>query len=212
MPYDYPPADRPRRHAPQGYAQYRDFRPWLRDEFEFRCAYCLHRETWMEGAHINSAFPIDHIMPQSVAPDLVAEYDNLAYCCARCNFLKSDDIFLPSPLDYATRERMTVNPDGELQYDDTDDELAILIQSLQLNSTPRKSMRAQKFEDFNVLSLRRGESDYDERAFRRQFGYPSDLPDLAAVKPQPKANAKPAGLAQSFYEQRNSGTLPDSYC
>lgn len=35
-----------RRHGPRGYADLRHFKPWLRDEFQFRCVYCLIRERW----------------------------------------------------------------------------------------------------------------------------------------------------------------------
>ena len=46
MIFDYPANRQERRHGPSGYASYESYRPWLRDEFEFRCVYCLKRETW----------------------------------------------------------------------------------------------------------------------------------------------------------------------
>jgi hypothetical protein len=45
-PFAYPAVGHMRRHASAGYKDYRDFKPWLRDEFEFRCVYCLQREMW----------------------------------------------------------------------------------------------------------------------------------------------------------------------
>src|SRR5258708_6259440 len=45
-PFQYPAAPHVRRHGPQGYADAASFRPWLRDEFTFRCVYCLQREVW----------------------------------------------------------------------------------------------------------------------------------------------------------------------
>ena len=42
----YPVERHVRRHGPLGYSDYQSFKPWLRDEFRFRCCYCLWRETW----------------------------------------------------------------------------------------------------------------------------------------------------------------------
>ena len=44
-PFSYPAAVHVRRHGPQGYADYASYRPWLRDEFAFRCVYCLLRDS-----------------------------------------------------------------------------------------------------------------------------------------------------------------------
>jgi hypothetical protein len=44
--FNYPDPRSGRRHGPVGYASYRSYRPWLRDEFTFRCVYCLKREQW----------------------------------------------------------------------------------------------------------------------------------------------------------------------
>lgn len=46
IPFEYPSAPLVRRHGPVGYLDYSSFRPWLRDEFGFRCVYCLRREQW----------------------------------------------------------------------------------------------------------------------------------------------------------------------
>lgn len=45
-PFIYPAVPHVRRHGPMGYADVTSFRPWLRDEFSFRCVYCLLREQW----------------------------------------------------------------------------------------------------------------------------------------------------------------------
>ena len=57
--YRYPSRPHLRKHGPRGYRTAVDFRPWLRDEFLFRCVYCLERE-----------------------------YDNLLYVCQACNLRK----------------------------------------------------------------------------------------------------------------------------
>ena len=46
QPYKYPDSEHTRRHGPHGYTDYERFREWIRDEFLFRCIYCLHREKW----------------------------------------------------------------------------------------------------------------------------------------------------------------------
>src|SRR6266702_8310460 len=60
IPFIYPSATHVRRHGPAGYADHAGYRPWLRDEFSFRCVYCLLREQWgqMRGGHA-----IDHFLP-----------------------------------------------------------------------------------------------------------------------------------------------------
>ncbi len=42
--FTYPPPVTERRHGPGGYVDYGSYRPWLRDEFVFRCVYCLNRD------------------------------------------------------------------------------------------------------------------------------------------------------------------------
>jgi hypothetical protein len=68
--FNYPRGARVRRHGPVGYATYHSFRPWLRDEFGFRCVYCLVREQW---GRVSGQFGLDHFRPQSLYPQL-AEY------------------------------------------------------------------------------------------------------------------------------------------
>ena len=46
VPFVYPSTPHQRRHGPRGYADYGTYRPWLRDEFCFRCVFCLLREQW----------------------------------------------------------------------------------------------------------------------------------------------------------------------
>src|SRR4051794_10586934 len=75
-----------RRHAPHGYEEFNAYKPWLRDEFAFRCAYCLYREVWTDFGHSN--FGVDHAAAKSVDPDRECEYENLVYACNRCNTAK----------------------------------------------------------------------------------------------------------------------------
>ena len=86
--FQYPIAPLTRKHGPRGYVAYQSFNPWLRDEFEFRCVYCLSRERWFPDG--GSSFGIDHIVPQSVATHLVCVYENLVYACSNCNSFRQD--------------------------------------------------------------------------------------------------------------------------
>src|SRR5438105_3975684 len=84
-PFAYPPRRRTRRHGPRGYARPAGYRPWLRDEFAFRCAYCLLRDSW---GRVRGVFGLDHFRPVRLRPDLTLDYGNLLYCCAICNAAK----------------------------------------------------------------------------------------------------------------------------
>ncbi len=55
--FDYPEIPHERRHGPTGYADHITYRPWLRDEFTFRCVYCLLREQW---GRVMSEFDVEH--------------------------------------------------------------------------------------------------------------------------------------------------------
>ena len=45
-PFPYATDTHMRRHGPVGYSSYKAYKDWLRDEFAFRCVYCLFREKW----------------------------------------------------------------------------------------------------------------------------------------------------------------------
>jgi hypothetical protein len=66
-PFGYPSGPHVRRHGPQGYSKYRQYRNWLRDEFSFRCVYCLRRETWLT---LRRDYEIDHFLPKSEHRDV----------------------------------------------------------------------------------------------------------------------------------------------
>lgn len=60
-PFEYPGAAHQRRHGPQGYRLPDSYRPWLRDEFAFRCVYCLIREQW---GRVTAEFDVDFFLPR----------------------------------------------------------------------------------------------------------------------------------------------------
>lgn len=70
---------------PARFKHYSEYRPFLREVFLRRCAYCRISDT------VSEAFEIDHFKPIAVDPSLEHEYRNLYYCCAGCNRSKSDE-------------------------------------------------------------------------------------------------------------------------
>lgn len=57
-PFQYPIGKHVCRHGPVGYADPQRYKPWLRDEFHFRCVYCLCRERWVPDGE--DAFSVEH--------------------------------------------------------------------------------------------------------------------------------------------------------
>ena len=81
-PFTYPTTRHIRRHGPHGYKNYESYRDWLRDEFSFRCVFCLRREQWSPMA---GNWDIDHFTPQDRYPQGRLDYENLLYICHTCN-------------------------------------------------------------------------------------------------------------------------------
>jgi len=67
---------------PEQFKQYESYKPYLRKDFEYCCAYCLRPETNFGG---EACGEIDHLCPQSVDEGLVCEYTNLYWSCRECN-------------------------------------------------------------------------------------------------------------------------------
>jgi hypothetical protein len=78
-----------RRPNPPSYANYHLYKPFLRVDFKYRCAYCrLHEGDQYGGGFHN--FQIDHFRPHSLPAftHLINEYSNLYYSCRWCNRAK----------------------------------------------------------------------------------------------------------------------------
>ncbi len=112
QPFAYPSERHLRRHGPRGYADSQHFKPWLRDEFQFRCVYCLIRERWHPDG--DSGFSVEHLRPRSRSPELVAEYDNLFYACCRCNAAKQDLEGILNPATEPLASHLLVSSEGAI--------------------------------------------------------------------------------------------------
>jgi len=204
MVFGYPRNVRERRHGPKGYGEYRSHKPWLRDEFEFRCVYCLCRERWFPDGDDN--FSIDHAIPRSEAPELACTYDNLVYACCQCNAAKQDTIGVPDPCRDPYGPHLEVRPDGTIRV--LTPHGAFLVKACRLDRPKLTEFRRGILEVFHDLRGRQGEVPAE--LLRRFFGFPLNLPDLSRLKP-PAGNSRTSGLANSHFARRRRGELPETY-
>ncbi len=198
QPFDYPATPHSRRHGPVGYSDHTSFRPWLRDEFAFRCVYCLTRESW---GSVTGLFDIDHCEAVAAHPEARLAYDNLVFACAGCNAKKGDQR-VPDPLAAFTSETVRVLATGEIMGSTPESQR--LIRDLDLNRKQLKDFRRL------VIDVARLSQHHDPDLYRRLMGFPDDLPDLSALRP-PGGNTRPEGIAESHSARRRRGELPDTY-
>ena len=198
LPFVYPAHPHVRRHGPSGYAGYASYRPWLRDEFAFRCVYCLRRESM--GQEFGE-FAIDHFRPVKHRPDLATEYTNLLYVCLPCNLRKLDR-FVADPLVHLLTPNLVVQEDGVL--DARTRECRQIVRVVRLNEPNLVTFRAMWMKVLRLSVLA------DPLLYRRILGFPDDLPDLSGLLP-PGGNTQPEGVEQSYFRRRERGELPDTY-
>lgn len=197
MIFQYPEPRAERVHGPAGYASYESFRPWLRDEFSFRCVYCLKRENW---GQVTGEFELDHFQPQSLAPDRRLDYFNLVYACRRCNSVKLDQS-VDDPLVILSSESVIVLPDGVIESDRP--QAKRLMQQLDLNSPKLKKWRVMWMRIVNLAK------EWDANVYEQLAAFPEDLPNLGRLKPP--SNSRPHGVDVSWYAKRQRGQLPETY-
>lgn len=84
MPRSHVPA---RRNGVARAARYQDYKPFLREDFNFSCGYCASWDRFCGGANF---FHVDHFAPKKPFDQLLLEYSNLVYSCPFCNGGKSN--------------------------------------------------------------------------------------------------------------------------
>src|ERR1700733_6296094 len=195
-PYVYP-ALHVRRHGPIGYTSYDSYRPWLEDEFSFRCIYCLKRMVWAP----TDVWAVDHLVPREEAAHLACDYDNLVLSCQHCNRQKSWHR-VPDPCKVAYGSCIQVDGEG----------LAIGLNAAgrRLVETIRLNHRKYVEERRKVIKLLRVLEIYSRDEFERWLGFPSELHNLASLRP-PGGNRRPHGLSQSLHALKERGELPHTY-
>ena len=205
MPFKYPNRAHVRKHGPAGYADYTNYKHWLRDEFHFRCVYCLERERWYPSGH--AAFGVEHALPRSI-PDNAAricDCEILLYACSIRNSAKQDRLVL-NPCQVSFIKHLGIGDDGLIVGHTT--EGWQLVDLLGLNKPKRQAIRRRVL---TILRLYRDHPDKPDvqELYHYYFGHPDDLPNLDALRP--KSNSRPNGLIDSFFRQRAEGRLPKDY-
>ena len=198
-----------RRHGPRGYTTYQSYKPWLRDEHEFRCSYCLSRERWnLQLTTPSDGFGADHMKCQrdclKSSPALITDYSNLCYCCNSCNSRKDAATLSSDLVDRPLSQHLRVESTGEVSALTTAG--AWLERLLRLNNPKRVEQRK------TILELWTN-AEADAAAGRKTavtelFSFPPDIPNLRLLKP-PGGNARSMGVDDSAYERRRKGLLPD---
>lgn len=196
--FEYPTKPHVRRHGPAGYSDYESYRDWLRDEFMFRCVYCLHREQWYgRGA----TFHIDHFFPVAIDASRRLEYENLLYACASCNTAKSNILGVPDPCSVAFADCVGIKEDGRVEARNKAGES--LVKKMRLNSKANVGWRFRWMRALATLYL------HNPDLYREYMGFPDELPDLRR-KDVPR-NTKPESVADCYCALRERARLPAVY-
>jgi hypothetical protein len=198
MPFRYPAEPVRRRHGPRGYSHYESLRPWLRDEFSFRCGYCLVREQW---GKVRGVFDLDHFVPVSHDPGRQTDYDNLVYACATCNSAKHSKGIL-APYEALNATDVQVLEDGRIEA--RSNAAREIIEAIGLESTENTEFRRDWIRIVTLARL------HDRGLYTRLMGYPDDLPELSRLRP-PGGNSRPEGIGESCFARRERGELAEAY-
>jgi hypothetical protein len=196
--FEYSTTPHARRHGPAGYEDYNSYRDWLRDEFIFRCVYCLHREQWNQGGAI---FHIDHFVPVAADPAGKLEYSNLLYACARCNEAKRAVLGLPDPCQIAFHDCLRIMDNGRIEALNNEGKKLNLV--LRLDSERNVHARSRWMRTLEILRTS------NPALYMEFMGFPVDLPDLR--KKRVPENTKPDGAASCYFALRERRKLPAVY-
>ncbi|HWG41718.1 MAG TPA: HNH endonuclease [Gemmataceae bacterium] len=196
--FEYPIEPHIRQHGPGGYQDYESYRDWVRDEFMFRCVYCLHREQWYgRGATFN----IEHFVPVAGDPHGRLEYANLLYACATCNNAKCNILGVPNPCSVAFADCVRIRDDGQVEA--LNDAGESLVKKLRLNSEKNVQHRSRWMRILAALQA------HQPDLYRESMAFPDDLPDLRTKKSP--LNSKPESVGDCCFARRERGELPAIY-
>jgi hypothetical protein len=204
MVFDYPSLPHERKHGPRGYRQYQSYKPWLRDEFSFRCVYCLCRERWFPDG--DDHFSVDHSVSQARVPERRTDYENLVYACCRCNAAKQDCPWFPNLCDQSLISHLQVLEDGTIRG--RTPEGAVWIQVCGLDRPKLTAFRKGLLALIRDLGIR--EDPEATRLLGHCLAFPDNLPRLAVLRP-PGGNVRPEGISKSAFELQLRGELAATY-
>ncbi|MEA3293965.1 MAG: HNH endonuclease [Euryarchaeota archaeon] len=155
-----------RKENPPKFKSYKRYKPYLRKDFNYSCAYCSIHEGEYGSFH---NFACEHFKPKSKIEfrHLKNDYGNLLYSCQTCNRLKSD----MWPSDTLTKEGyFFLNPcefdyDGHFEMNNNNFEIipkskaaTYMIEKIHLNRQQLIQLRKMRFlekkidEKFHNLS------------------------------------------------------------
>lgn len=143
-----------RQPAPQ-HNNYRYYKVYLREDFDYCCAYCaIHENEWGGPRH----FHVEHFRPKSRFADLLADYQNLLYACDVCNILKGDDwpsdeplvdgVGYLNPCEHDYDEHFIVAGDYQLQG--TTPVAAYMAEHLHLNRRQLQILRQKRAREIAI--------------------------------------------------------------
>ena len=193
------------------FSRYQDYRPYLRVDFQHRCAYCLTYEHYFldgEAGEIDHHRPLHP--PASLEKDfsiLANAYSNLYWSCPRCNLYKGN--LWPTDEEYERGERFLdpCTEDHDTHWEThTDGTLTAktatggyTIQVLRLNRPSMNRRRAALSEERRKIAQLQQELEHAELAPEHQQRMREYLSDLSArlpppfsLAPQTPAKAAPA--------------------
>jgi hypothetical protein len=196
--FEYPAEAHIRRHGPDGYQDYESYRDWVRDEFMFRCVYCLHREQWYDRG---ATFNIEHFVPVAGDPRGNLEYANLLYACATCNNAKRDILGVPDPCNIAFAHCVSITKDGQVEALNEAGES--LVKKLRLNNKKNLQQRSRWMRVLAILQL------HEPALYREYMGFPDELPDLR--KKRVPLNSRPESVGDCCFALRERGELAAIY-
>lgn len=203
--FDYPTSAHARRHGPAGYEEYQSYKPWLRDEFTFRCVYCFFRERWSTSG--SDHFSVEHVIPKSTAEGAahITDYQTLLYACLPCNSKRNDNPLPVDPRRDGLGNHLQVRADGTIEA--TSAVGNEIIATFGLDRPRYNDARAKFIRLFTKLS---GSTEPAEAQLLQDFfGFPPDMPDLSRLLP--RENNRPAGVTQSYFARLQRNELPATY-
>ena len=84
-----------RQNSVPQFSDYKKYKPYLREDFHYRCVYCSIHENEYGGPR---GFTVEHFRPKKIFADLINDYANLLYGCEICNPFKRKDWPSDNPL------------------------------------------------------------------------------------------------------------------
>lgn len=178
-------------------SRYQDYRPYLRIDFQHRCAYCLTPEHYFldgEAGEIDHHRPLHP--PEALGKDfshLANAYGNLYWSCPRCNLYKGNA--WPTDEEYARGERFLdpcaedhdahweTHPDGTLTAATATGGYTIRV--LRLDRAQLNRRRAALHTDRRKLAQLQQELEFAEIAPEHRQLLLEYLADLSARLPPP---------------------------